>query len=135
MIGYLHSVRPTFGRLPEGASWLLMEFGLLLFMAGVGLRAGGDFLETLQQSGPSLIVAGIAVTVFPLLIAFLFGSKVLKLRPGILMGALTGAMTSGASLRVVTGEAKSSIPTIGYAGTYAFGNVLLMIAGPIILLF
>ena len=135
IIGYLHSVRPTFGRLPEGASWLLMEFGLLLFMAGIGLRAGGNFLATLQESGISLILAGITVTVIPLVIAYLFGTKVLKLSPGILMGALTGAMTSGASLRVVTGEAQSSIPTIGYAGTYAFGNVLLMIAGPIILLF
>jgi putative transport protein len=134
-IGYMHSVRPTFGRLPEGASWLLMEFGLLLFMTGIGLRAGGDFLQTLQESGISLILAGITITIVPLVIAYLFGSKVLKLSPGILMGALTGAMTSGASLRVVTSEAQSSIPTIGYAGTYAFGNVLLMIAGPIILLF
>ena len=50
------------------------------------------------------------------------------------MGALTGAMTSGAALSVVTKEANSSIPAIGYAGTYAFGNVLLMVAGPIVLL-
>ena len=50
------------------------------------------------------------------------------------MGALTGAMTSGASLSVVTAEAKSAVPAIGYAGTYAFGNVLLMVAGPLMLL-
>ena len=50
------------------------------------------------------------------------------------MGALTGAMTSGASLSVVTAEAKSAVPAIGYAGTYAFGNVLLMVAGPMMLL-
>jgi putative transport protein len=134
LIGYLRSVRPTFGRLPEGARWWLMEFGLLLFMAGVGLRAGGSIFETLRTSGPVLILTGIVVTTVPLAVTYLFGSRVLKLNPAILMGALTGAMTSGVALSVVTKNAKSSIPAIGYAGTYAFGNVLLMVAGPLILL-
>ena len=135
IIGYLRSIRPTFGRLPEPARWMLMEFGLLLFMAGVGLRAGGSILETLAASGPMLVVAGILVTVLPIAAAYLFGSRVLKMNPAILMGALTGAMTSGAALSVVTKEAGSAVPAIGYAGTYAFGNVLLMIAGPLVLVF
>jgi putative transport protein len=134
LIGYLRSVRPTFGRLPEATSWWLMEFGLLLFMASVGLRAGGDIIETIAHSGPLLIVAGIAITIIPVATAYLFGSLVLKLNPAILMGAITGAMTSGASLSVVTKEADSSVPAIGYAGTYAFGNVLLMVAGPLVIL-
>lgn len=134
LIGYLHSVKPTVGRLPEAARWLLMEFGLLIFMAGVGLRAGGSIIPTLQQSGPLLIVAGVAVTTLPMAVAYVFGRQVLKLNPAILMGALTGAMTSGAALSVVTRESQSSVPAIGYAGTYAFGNVLLMVAGPLILL-
>jgi putative transport protein len=134
VIGYLRSVRPTFGRLPEAARWLLMEFGLLIFMAGVGLRAGSSIIPTLQQSGPMLIIAGVAVTTLPMAVAYLFGRTILKLNPAILMGALTGAMTSGAALSVVTKESQSSVPAIGYAGTYAFGNVLLMVAGPLILL-
>lgn len=134
IIGYLRSVRPTFGQLPEGARWLLMEFGLLLFMAGVGLRAGGDIFETIASSGPGLILAGIMVTSLPVFVAYLFGSVILKLSPPILLGAITGAMTSGASLSVVTSVARSSIPAIGYAGTYAFGNVLLMVAGPLVML-
>ena len=134
VIGYLRSIRPTFGRLPEPARWFLMEFGLLIFMAGVGLRAGGSIIPTLQASGPLLILAGIAVTTVPMAVAYLFGSRVLRLNPAVLMGALTGAMTSGAALSVVTREANSAVPAIGYAGTYAFGNVLLMIAGPLILL-
>ena len=39
------------------------------------------------------------------------------------------------ALGVVTGEAKSSLPALGYTGTYAFANVLLMVAGSLILLF
>jgi putative transport protein len=135
VIGYLRSIHPTFGRLPEAASWILMEFGLLLFMAGVGLRAGGDILETLAAAGPLLIVAGVAVTLTPIIVGYFFGRKVLKIHPVLLFGAITGSMTSGAALSVVTKAANSPIPSLGYTGAYAFANVLLTIAGSIILFF
>ena len=135
IIGYLRSVHPTFGRLPDAARWILMEFGLLLFMAGVGLRAGGDILETLATAGPMLILAGIAVTTIPIFVGYFFGRKVLKIHPVLLLGGITGSMTSGAALSVVTNAAKSSIPSLGYTGAYAFANVLLTIAGSVILFF
>jgi putative transport protein len=135
VIGYLRSIHPTFGRLPDAARWILMEFGLLLFMAGVGLRAGGDILETFVTAGPVLVVAGIAVTIIPIFVGYIFGRKVLKIHPVLLLGGITGSMTSGAALSVVTNEAKSSMPSLGYTGAYAFANVLLTVAGSVILFF
>jgi putative transport protein len=134
-IGYLRSIYPTFGRMPEAARWILMEFGLLLFMAGVGLRAGGDILETLANAGPTLILAGIAVTCIPIFIGYFFGRVVLGIHPVLLFGGITGSMTSGASLSVVTKAANSPMPSLGYTGAYAFANVLLTVAGSIILFF
>jgi putative transport protein len=133
IIGYLRSVHPTFGRLPDAARWILMEFGLLLFMAGVGLRAGGDILETFATAGPMLVLAGISITMIPIFVGYIFGRKVLKINPVLLLGAITGSMTSGAALSEVTKAAKSSMPSLGYTGAYAFANVLLTIAGSIIL--
>ena len=135
LIGYLRSIYPVFGRMPAGARWILMEFGLLLFMAGVGLRAGGDIIETFAKAGPVLVLAGIVVTVTPVLIGYLFGRKILKIPPVLLFGGITGSMTSGASLSVVTKATDSDIPSLGYTGAYAFANVLLTIAGSIILFF
>jgi putative transport protein len=134
-IGYMRSIHPTFGRLPRAAQWILMEFGLLIFMAGVGLRAGGEIIETFVAAGPVLVLAGISITITPILVGYFFGRKVLKIHPVLLFGGITGSMTSGASLSVVTKAAKSSIPSLGYTGAYAFANVLLTIAGSIILLF
>ena len=134
-IGYLRSIHPTFGRMPAAARWILMEFGLLLFMAGVGLRAGADILETLASAGPTLILAGMVVTTVPILVGYLFGRKVLNIPPVLLFGGITGSMTSGASLSVVTKAANSTLPSLGYTGAYAFANVLLTIAGSIILFF
>ena len=135
LVGFLRSIRPTFGRMPAAARWFLMEFGLLLFMAGVGLRAGQDIVETFLSAGPTLIAAGVVVTTVPVLLGYFFGHKILKIEPVLLFGAVTGAMTSGASLSIVTEAAKSDAPALGYTGTYAFANVLLTVAGSIILLF
>jgi putative transport protein len=111
-----------------------MELGLLTFMAGVGLRAGSGLLDTLASSGPSLFVAGILVTSVPVLVGFAFGRWVLGINPVFLLGGITGSMTSGAALGIVNREAGNSVPALGYTGAYAFANVLLTIAGSLILL-
>jgi len=134
-IGFRRSIKPTFGQLPEATRWFLMEFGLLLFMAGVGMRAGSGIIDTLQQNGLMLVVAGICVTVIPILVGYFVGRKVLGISPALIFGAITGAMTSGAALSVVIKEAKSPVPALGYTGTYAFANVLLVIAGSLIMIF
>jgi putative transport protein len=134
-IGYRRSIKPTFGQLPEATRWFLMEFGLLLFMAGVGLRAGGSILDALSEHGFMIILAGVSVTIVPILIGYVVGSKLLKISPALLFGAITGAMTSGAALSVVIKEAKSPVPSLGYTGTYAFANVFLVVAGSLIMMF
>jgi putative transport protein len=134
-IGYRRSIKPTFGQLPEATRWFLMEFGLLLFMAGVGMRAGAGILDTLQHNGITLIAAGMCVTIIPILVGYFVGAKLLKISPALIFGAITGAMTSGAALSVVIKEAKSPVPALGYTGTYAFANVLLVIAGSLIMIF
>ena len=134
VIGYLRALHPTFGRVPGAARWVFMELGLVAFMAGVGLRAGGGIIETLAQSGFSLVAAGIVVTSTPVLVGYAFGRKVLGINPVLLLGAITGSMTSGASLSIVTAEANSAVPSLGYTGAYAFANVFLTVAGSVILL-
>jgi len=135
VIGYLRVLHPTFGRVPGAVRWIFMDLGLMIFMAGVGVRAGSGILETLAASGLSLFLAGIAVTSVPVIVGYFFGRGVLSLNPVFLLGAITGSMTSGASLSIVTGAARSPLPALGYTGAYAFANVLLTIAGSVILLF
>jgi putative transport protein len=134
VIGFLRSVWPIFGRVPSAARWVLMELGLLLFMAGVGLNAGGGILEIIQSSGLQLLGAGIIVTLIPTLVGYFFGRKILKLNPAEVLGGITGSMTSGAALSVVTDAAKSNAPALGYTGAYAFANVILTVAGTLIML-
>ncbi|EXJ12642.1 aspartate:alanine exchanger family transporter [Imhoffiella purpurea] len=129
LVGYLGSVMPTFGRVPAAARFVLMELGLMLFMASVGVNAGGGVVEAMTSVGPLIILGGILVTLLPALVGYLFGSRVLGLNPALLLGSITGAMTSTPALNVVTEAAGSAVPALGYAGTYTFANVLLTFAG------
>jgi putative transport protein len=129
LIGYLRSVHPTFGRLPAAARYLLMELGLMMFMASVGLKAGGGIGDALTSVGPSLFLGGVVLTLSPVVAGYLFGRKVLNMNPALLLGSITGAMTSTPSLNVVSEAAQSPLPGLGYAGTYTFANVLLTFAG------
>ena len=80
------------------------------------------------------MLSGIAITLIPLFIAFAYGYKVLKMNPLMLLGAIVGAMTSGGALNVINDQSKSTVAGIGYTGAYAFANVLLTIAGALMIL-
>jgi len=132
VFGYLRSVRPTFGRIPEPAMWVFDTVGLTTFMAVVGLSAGPSFIAGLQKSGPSLVVVGLIVAVLPHITSILVGRYILKMNPLILLGACSGAGTITAALRAVQEEAESKLPALGYTVPYAIGNILLTAWGPVI---
>ncbi|MBM9535855.1 aspartate:alanine exchanger family transporter [Desulfobulbus alkaliphilus] len=134
LIGFLRSIHPTFGRVPPAARWLFMELGLLFFMAGIGLKAGQGIVQAIVTVGPLLFFSGILVTTIPVIVGFLFGKYILKFNTAILLGAITGAMTSTPALNTVIRAANSPIPSLGYAGTYAFANVFLALAGTVIMM-
>jgi putative transport protein len=134
LIGFYSSMRPTFGRVPAAARFILMELGLMLFMTTIGLKAGDGIWEALLSIGPVIIACGLTVTLVPALVGYAFGHFILKMNPALLLGSLTGAMTSTPSMNIATRAAKSSIPALGYAGTYTFANVLLTFAGTMIMM-
>jgi putative transport protein len=132
VFGWLRSVYPTFGRIPEPALWIFDTVGLAVFIGIVGLTAGPTFVDGLRQTGPSLLVVGFIVAALPHIVALLFGRHVLKMNPVILFGACAGAGTVTAALRAIQDEAQSKLPVLGYTVPYAIGNILLTAWGPVI---
>ena len=134
VFGWLRSVRPTFGRIPEPALWVFDTVGLAVFIGVVGIGAGPSFVAGVRATGPSLLVVGLLVALTPHVVAVLFGRYVLKMNPVILLGACAGAGTATAALRAVQDEAQSKLPVLGYTVPYAVGNILLTAWGPVIVL-
>jgi putative transport protein len=134
LFGWLRSVHPTFGRIPEPALWVFDTVGLAVFIGVVGLNAGPSFVDGLRQTGVSLALVGLVIAVIPHLTAVLFGRYVLRMNPVILLGACAGAGTSTAALRSIQDVAQSKVPVLGYTVPYALGNILLTAWGPVIVL-
>lgn len=134
VFGWLRSVRPTFGAVPEPAIWLMNNLGLNTFIAVVGIMAGPSFVSALKASGLSLFVAGIFVSILPMFFGLLIGKYIFKFHPAINLGANAGARTTTAALGAITEASRSQVPALSYTTTYAVGNTLLIIWGVVIVL-
>jgi putative transport protein len=134
VLGYLRTIRPTFGRIPTPALVLMNTLGLNVFIAIVGINAGPGFVAGLQQVGLSLFVWGIVATSVPMVLAVLLGHYVFKFHPAILFGACAGVRTTTAALGMIQDAARSKVPALGYGMPYAIGNTLLTIFGMAVVL-
>jgi putative transport protein len=132
VVGYLHSVRPLFGRIPEGAVSLMTSLGLASFVAMVGIGAGPHFMGALREAGVSLFLGGVVVTLVPMFVGLYVGRYILKLNPVLLLGGLAGAQTMTAAMAAVQERSASPVAVLGYSGTVAIGHILLTTWGTVI---
>ena len=133
VFGWLRSVYPFFGRIPEPAIWIFDTLGLCVFIGVVGLNAGPSFVAGLKTTGLSLVFVGLVSALLPHTIGIFFGRFVLRMEPLIVLGACAGAGTITAALRAIQDEAQSNIPALGYTVPYAIGNILLTAWGPVLI--
>lgn len=134
VFGWIRGKYPTFGNVPPGAQWFMDTLGLCLFVAVVGINAGPSFTSGLSSAGWGLLIFGAVATVIPLIVGFLVGHHIQKIRFPILMGVLAGGQTTTAAIGAINEASRSQVPTLGYTIPYAVGNVLLTIWGAVIVL-
>jgi putative transport protein len=134
VFGWLRSVRPAFGRIPSPTVWFMNNVGLNIFIAIVGISAGPGFVNGLKTQGVSLFLWGAVATTVPLVLGMFVGKFFFKFHDALLLGIVSGARTTTASLGLVCDQAKSQIPALGYTVTYAVGNTLLTIWGMVLVI-
>ena len=127
--GWLRSVHPKFGRIPTSTVWFMNSVGLNIFIAIVGISAGPGFVNGLRTQGISLFLWGALATTVPLVLGMFIGKFLFRFHDALLLGIVSGARTTTASLGLVCDIGKSQVPALGYTVTYAIGNTLLTIWG------
>src|SRR5262245_49633077 len=132
--GWLRSVKPAFGRIPAGTLWFMNSVGLNIFIAIVGISAGPGFVNGLKTQGVGLFLWGAVATTIPLILGMFIGKFFFRFHDALLLGIVSGARTTTASLGLVCDRAKSQIPALGYTVTYAVGNTLLTIWGMVLIM-
>jgi putative transport protein len=120
--------------LPHNANQTLRHFGLILFLAGVGTRAGGAFFETVRQAeGLRLLGAGALVTLVVGAVTLGIGYRVLRLPMGLLTGILAGVQTQPAVLAFAQEQSRDDLPSVGYASVYPVAMILKIILAQVLL--
>ncbi|MGL5429532.1 MAG: aspartate:alanine antiporter [Vibrio sp.] len=133
-LGFLRANHPTFGYVPQGALNMVKDLGLAIFMVGIGLSAGSKMFQHLSEVGVQVVGLAFLVSVVPVVFAYLVGAYLLKMNRALLFGAIIGARTCAPAMDIVNEYAKSTIPALGYAGTYAIANILMTLNGTIFIL-
>ncbi|GAB4569890.1 MAG: aspartate:alanine exchanger family transporter [Anaerolineae bacterium] len=125
---------PLVWQLPYSASLTLRQVGLILFLAGVGTRAGYAFFNTLGQSGGlSIFVAGAVITCVTAFLTLWIGHRLLKIPMGMLSGMLAGLQTQPAVLGSALEQARNDLPNIGYATVYPVATIMKILLAQLLL--
>lgn len=120
ILGRIGSIGKLYWFMPPSANLALRELGIVLFLAVVGLKSGGDFIGTLVHGdGVSWIGYGILITAVPLITAGLLARIFAGMNYLTLCGVLAGSMTDPPALAFANGlHATSGAAALSYATVY-----------------
>jgi putative transport protein len=119
--------------MPLPANLTIRQIGLLLFLAGVGTRAGHSFFDTMRHNGAQLLLAGAVVTFVVTLATLVAGRHFLGVRFDALLGLASGVQTQPACLAYADGLARSEVPSVAYAAVYPTAMIVKILVAQLLL--
>ncbi|MBD1227985.1 putative transporter [Xenorhabdus griffiniae] len=134
IVGRIGTIGKLYWFMPPSANLALRELGIVMFLAVVGLKSGGNFINTLVHGeGLAWIGYGALITIVPLLVVSLLARVVIKMNYLSLCGVLAGAMTDPPALAFANGmHSTSGAAALSYATVYPLA-MFLRIMSPQIL--
>lgn len=120
----------------RSASLMLRKLGLSLYLACLGLDAGGEFFETVvRPEGLLWIVTGFALTVIPVVVIAFIALKTHKFDYGTICGFLCGAMANPMALGYANDTIKGEQASVSYASVYPLAMFVRVVIAQVIIMF
>jgi len=136
VLSRIGSIGPLIWHMPVAANLMLRNVGISLFLACVGLRAGGGFVEILLGGGLLWMLGAALITVVPLIIFSLAGRLFLKLNFLSVCGLLAGSMTDPPALAYANAQEPSSDgPSMAFVAVYPLTMILRVFLAQAMVLF
>lgn len=120
ILGRIGSIGKLYWFMPPSANLALRELGIVLFLSVVGLKSGGDFVNTLANGeGLSWIGYGALITAVPLMTVGILARMLAKMNYLTMCGMLAGSMTDPPALAFANNlHATSGAAALSYATVY-----------------
>ena len=134
-LGALGRTGPFVWQIPHGANLTLRQLGIVLFLAGIGTRAGESFGSTIADSRALLILAsGVLVTSASVGLAAFVGLRILRISPAALGGVIAGIQTQPAVLAYAAERtADEREVNLGYASVYPLAVIAKIVVAQVML--
>ena len=117
------------------ANLMLREVGLALFLASVGIKAGGSFVQTVVEGDGLLYVGvGFLITFIPLVIMGVVARWRHKLNYYTLMGLIAGSNTDPPALAYANQVSSNDAPAVGYSTVYPLSMFLRILTAQLLIL-
>lgn len=134
ILGARDRIGPFVWTLPYSANLTLRQIGLILFLAGIGTRAGYAFATTVNgRTGIALFAAGATITFVTALTTLWVGYRLFKVPMGLLIGMLAGLQTQPAVLGFALQQTGDDLPNVGYAALYPIATIGKIIIAQVLL--
>ncbi|MBP5364681.1 MAG: putative transporter [Bacteroidales bacterium] len=117
----------------SGANLLLREMGITLFLACVGLGAGGKFVETITNGGYMWVLYGAIITIVPIMIIGTI-ARLMKVNYLKICGFMAGSMTDPPALEYANGLSSTHAQSMAYASVYPLTMFLRILLGQTLIL-
>jgi len=121
-----HSGSISWG-MPYGVNLTLRQVGLVLFLAGIGTKAGDGFLRTIENGGWLLLATGAGITIIVTLLTLIVGTRLLHLSIPSVMGLMSGIQTQPACLAYANEHGGNDAPNVWYASVYPVSMIAKII--------
>ena len=120
ILGRIGSIGKLYWFMPPSANLALRELGIVLFLSVVGLKSGGDFVNTLVNGeGLSWIGYGALITAVPLITVGILARMLAKMNYLTMCGMLAGSMTDPPALAFANNlHPTSGAAALSYATLY-----------------
>ncbi|EFB6818346.1 putative transporter [Escherichia coli] len=120
ILGRIGSIGKLYWFMPPSANLALQELGIVLFLSVVGLKSGGDFVNTLVNGeGLSWIGYGALITAVPLITVGILARMLAKMNYLTMCGMLAGSMTDPPALAFANNlHPTSGAAALSYATVY-----------------
>ncbi len=134
LLGWAGRTGPLVWTLPYSANLTLRQIGMVMFLAGVGTRAGNAFVGTFMQGGWQLMLIALVLVFLTVFGVLLVGYKVLKIPMSVMLGIVAGMQTQPALLSYANQQTGNDSPNVGYASVYPLAMILKILIAQAILI-
>lgn len=119
----------------QSANLMMRQFGIVIYLAGLGIDSGAHFFETVfRAEGVLWIGLGFLLTIVPVLIVGFIAARIYKLDYAHNVGMLCGSMANPMALSYANTTVEGDEPSVSYATVYPLSMFIRVISAQLLIM-